>query len=841
MKTPAYCATAVMKHLTLSRAVLCLAFLAPMLRAQEEHEGADFLRRRKAWFEEQRAYPNAEVNWEAIARARRLVTERTGLMGIASIASAVSGSWVPMGPSGFFGVGYWDSGPQVDAGRVDAIALHPTRSGTMFVASPYGGIWSTTTAGASWTPLFDSQCTLQMSTVKIDPVNPNLVYAAAAYSSGASGCSLMRSTDGGATFANYNGNLGFAAYSGGFINEFYIDAASAGTTSSTTMLFNFSRSGIYRSTNSGATWSHPLTYGYVSSIVGLPGKPGVLFAGVADYANTSSNLSGLYRSQDNGLTWTQLPAGSTDFTSAGRFQLAVSPAQPNTVWVIAASKSSTFMSISRYDDSAGQLTALAAAGIDLSSGGRTQFGAQGTYDLDIKLDPGNAQRVYIAGVRAFRSNDGGATFAPMGTEIHCDWHMIVVDPRNPLQLYAATDGGVYSSNDGGDHWVSRNAGLSIAMYYPGISQHPTDPNVVLGGLQDNGSLLANGTSIYNAVMGGDGGFAAINYLSPATLWTTCQWSRTSGPCIQRRVPAGLGFSYPNVSTGINAADRAQFIPPLIMDPVTPTTLYFGTMRLYRTVNDGVLWTPLSGDLTKGTGSIKSIAVAPSDPLTIYVGTSDGNVQVTRDGGVTFTLSATGLPNRAITDFAVDRADPTRAVITVSGTGAAHVFLTTNAGQSWNSVSGNLLDMPVSAVVMIDDGPNHFFVGTDAGAFETTDGGLSWTSTPSGLPNVVVNDLSYNPVSRQLVVATYGRGLFSYSLASPTAVLRGDVNRDGVVNAFDALLIQQALLGLQLPLGFTSMPHGDTNCNGKLEVADALITLRAAVGLTTAGACVGTNR
>ena len=608
------------------------------------------------------------------------------------------------------------------------------------------------------------------------------------------------------------------------------------------MLFSFGYSGIYRSTTSGSSWTHvpTLSFGYVTSIVGLPGKPGVVFAGVADYVTTASARSGLYRSADNGLTWTQVSNGSLDFTSGGRFQLAVSAAQPNTVWVIAATKSSNFHSISTYDDNTGQLTQLSAAGIDLSTGGRTHFGSQGTYDLDIKVDPTNAQRIYIAGVRAFRSSDGGATFAPMATEIHCDWHTIVVDPRNPRQLYAGTDGGVYASNDAGDHWVSRNSGLSISMYYPGISQHPTDVNVVLGGLQDNGTLLANGTALYNAVMGGDGGYAAINYASPTTLWSTCQWS-TSGPCIQRRVPLGVGFSYRNVTTGIAATDRAQFIPPLIMDPVTPTTLYFGTMRLYRTVNDGVLWTPLSGDLTKGSGSIKSIAVAPSDPLTIYVGTSDGYVQVTRDGGVTFTLSASGLPNRAITSLAVDRANPTRALVTVSGSGATHVFLTTNAGLAWTSVNGNLLDMPVNAVVMIDDGPNHFFVGADAGVFETTDGGLTWSNTPSGLPNAVVHDLSYNPTTKQLVVATWGRGLFSFSLANAAAVLRGDVNRDGVVNAFDALLIQQALLGLQLPTGMTSLPHGDTNCNGKLEAADVLITLRAAVGLTTAGACVGTIR
>jgi photosystem II stability/assembly factor-like uncharacterized protein len=804
---------------------------------QDEHEGAEFQRRRQAWFEDQRAYPNALPDWETILRNRVLLAQNRGPMA-SSVFGAASGSWLPLGPSGFYGLGYWDSGPQLDAGRVDAIALHPSVSGKMLIASPNGGIWGSSTAGATWSALTDNLCTLQMAKVRYDPVNPSLVYAAASYSSGAAGCAIFRSFDGGSTWSNFNGNLNFTAFNGGFINEFYIDPASAGSQTSTTVMFTFSTAGIYRSTNSGTTWTHPFTYGRINSIVALPSKPGVLFAGVADYATPTSVRSGLYRSSDNGNTWTQLTTSAIDFSSTGRIQLAVSPADPNSVWLIAGSKQADFQAVGKWDDVASQLTKLAANGVDLTSGGRTHFGSQATYDLDIVVDPTDAKRIYMAGVRAFRSLDGGATFAPMATEIHCDWHVITLDPRNPRQLYVGTDGGVFTSPDGGDTWISRNAGLVISMYYPGISQHPTDANVVLGGLQDNGTLLANGTSIYSGLSpGGDGGYTAINYQTPTTIWTTCQW----GPCIRRRTLVGNTFTYPNVATGLVSSDRASFIPPLRMDPVTPTTLYFATMRLYKTTNDGLLWTPITLDLTKGSGYISALAIAPSDPMTIYVGTNDGNVQVSRDGGTTFVLSTVGLPNRSVTAFAIDASNPARAIVTFSGSTAQHVFITTTAGQTWTSASGNLVDMPVNAVVMIDDGPNHFFIGTDAAGFETTDGGLTWNSSPAGMPNVVVHDLSYNPTTKQLVAATYGRGLFTYSLDNPAAVLRGDVNKDGVVNAFDALLIQQGLLGLQLPAGLASLPRGDSNCNNRLDAADVLAVLRAAVGLTTAGACVGTVR
>ena len=814
---------------------------APRAARAQEWEGVDFQRRRAEWFERERAFPNESVNWELMMQNRVLAAQRRGFVSVLPLASAVTGSWVPLGPGGFYGVGYWDSAPQLDAGRIDAIAPSPSGNGTLLIASPQGGVWKSVTGGTSWIPTFDNQCTLQMSTLRFDPVNPNIVYAAASYASGAAGCAIFRSTDGGSTWANWNGGLNFTAYAGGFVNEFFIDPLSAGTTTSTVLMFNYYRYGIYRSTNSGQSWTHPLANGYVTSIVALPGSPGVVFAGLADYTTTSSTLSGLYRSADNGVTWTQVAGGPASWTSAGRFQLATSAAQPGSVWVIASNKSSNFLSVSRYDDGAGAWTTLPTSGIDLSQNGRTHFGTQGTYDLVVNVDPTNASRMYIAGVRAFRSVDGGTTWTAMGTEIHCDWHTLVIDPQNPKKLYAGTDGGIYVSNDGGDTWVSRNFGLMVSMYYPGVSQHPTDATINIGGLQDNNTLLSDGTSVSAAAAGtGDGGYTAFNYQNPNVIWLESYWN--SGPNIIKRTRNANGtisFTFPGA--GIASSDRALFMPPLVMDPVTPTTVYFGTQRLYRTTNDGLSFTALSGDLTAGSGAIRTIAVAPTDALTVYVGTTDGYVQVTRDGGVTFSLRTSGLPLRSISHITVDRTDPTRAIATLSGQGAAHVYLTTNAGVTWTSINGNLPDMPANASVVIDDSPNHIFVGTDVGVWETTDGGLSWTATPGGLPSVIVNDLNYNPTTKQLLAATFGRGLFKFSLANPAAVLRGDVNRDGAVNAADALLIQQALLGNSLPTTTPPLPNGDANCNGSLDAADALAVLRYAVGLSTTGACVGTSR
>jgi photosystem II stability/assembly factor-like uncharacterized protein len=808
------------------RAVVAAAFLVAAWPAGAQvsgFEGADFQRRREEYLEGPRAFPSGVSPDEAVFRARLAMKAQGGLSRL-SIGGAASASWQPVGPGGFFmgDNGFFGSSPQTDAGRVDYISLHPTIRGTMLLASPQGGVWRTQSDGDSWAPLTDNECTLRMAATRFDPVNPSIVYAATAASSGVALCGMLRSIDGGNSWTTING--GFSSFTGGN-RDIYIDPVTAGNATTTVLVAN--GGGVLRTTNSGTQWNIALS-GSAHSIVALPNQPGTLFTGI--FSNTPS-LSGLYRSTDNGATWTQLSSGTIDLATGARFQLAVSSADPNKVWMLVGGKDSKLLALTRWDEATQQMTRLAASGVDVGS--RGTFGKQATYDLVVAVDPLDAGIVYAGGVRMYRSTDGGASFRQMAGEVHCDWHYLVIDPSDPKRLYAGTDGGIFISRDGGNNWVSRNNGLAISMIYPGISQHPADRWQITAGLQDNGTIVSNGTPIWRGLTGGDGGYTAINPVTPSVIWTEAQWTPNVGPAIYRSGASRIA--------GIVGTDRGLFIPPLVMDPMTPSKLYFATHRLYRTTDDGTSWLPISADLTRGTGTIFSLAVAPSDTMTIYVTTNDGNVQVSRDHGATFTLSVTGLPLRAFPRVVVDATNASRALVVASGTGSGHVFLTADAGTTWTNVSGNLPDVPATAAAMVDDGPNHFFVGNDLGVFETTDAGVTWSRSPGGLPNVQVRDLSYNAATRQLVAATHGRGMFTYLLSTPVAVLRGDVNRDGKVDAFDALLIQTALLGGALSGGLTPLPHGDTNCNGTLEAADLLITLRAAVGLTSAGACVGLTK
>ena len=784
---------------------------------KEDIEGRD------EWFWAQRTYPFAERPYTKMAELYNVLRMRPSLFSASAAAAPLTGSWRPIGPNGL-----WVA--LLETGRIAAIVPATKPGGPMYVGTASGGVWRSTDYGVTWTPLTDRECGLTTGAMALDPINPTIVYAATGEGNGGlSGCGVLRSGDGGNTWTTGVTGLRSTAGAGGPFLSLIVDPATAGSASSSILLGAtlFSNAGIVRSVNSGASWTPVLNTGPASSIIAHPTKPGTFYAG--NRVTTPASSRGVYRSNDVGLTWSPLPAPPVDVNSIGRVEVAMSKAAPGIVWALIGDRNTGgFLGLFKYDEATSTWTQLAADGVT------TSFGGQQTYDLVLAVDPVNPQRIYIAGVGAFRSLDGGATFKRMAVDVHVDWHVIVLDPNDPTILWAGTDGGVYLSTDGGDSWSSRSAGLAITQFYPGIAVHPQGTRIS-GGSQDNGTHVFTGTPFWDAFIGGDGGYTAINYANPNIHWGETQWSGSTVGNLFRQ--DGVGAAQRR-STGISLTDRAQFIPPLVMDPVNPSKLYFGTFRLYQTTNEGVSWTALGGDLSNGTGTITSISVSPADTMTIYVGTSDGRALVSRDGGVAFT-AATGLPNRFVTRVMAHPTDPLRALITVSGFGTGHVFETTTAFVGpVHDVTGNLIDAPANVAIYMPT-VGAIVAGTDVGIFQSVDNGISWTAGPTGMPNVIVYDLVFQPAIGLLVAGTYGRGMFAFDVGAQ-ASLRGDVNGDGKIDASDALLIQQALVGA-LASSTTIYPRGDANCNGSIDAADVVLVLRAAVGLPTTGACVGTSK
>ncbi|MBI3569275.1 MAG: hypothetical protein HY084_13835 [Gemmatimonadetes bacterium] len=713
-------------------------------------QGEDDPRARSDYFEQQRAYPFPRI--PAGARYRALQSMRLRNLTMPSALASPMGAWQSMGPAPIAGN---------NSGRVAAIAVHPTNPQIIYAGGAQGGVWKTTNGGASWTPLGDAQCSLAIGSITIDPVNPNIVYAGTGEENFSQdsyyGCGILRTTDGGATWTTLGQGTFQTSNGGARIAKILIDPATAGTTSAT--LYAATTFGLYKSVDGGNFWSQVLNkgYSYVTDVV-MPGTPGnPIFAASAGPFTNAAN--GVYESGDGGITWA-LVGGGLPTTNVGRIAIAVSPLNKNIMWVSVENPSSgNLTGLYRTGDGGVTWAKVGASGVSCS--------AQCWYAMVVTASPTDTNTVYFSGLSLYRSVDGGASFSDVALPVHVDHHALSFDPTTPTTMYAGTDGGVFKSADQGSTWSSLNTNLSITQFYGGFSLHPTS-GAMLGGAQDNGTLEYTGSSTWGWVLGGDGGFTAINPDNPTIGYAETQWSAFSGYSgPRRRTTPGAGFALAN--SGIGLGDNALFIPPLVLDPAHSSYLYFGTSKLYRTRNGGDSWSTFGTGMFVRGGNVSAIGVAQSDTNTVYVGSNQGDIAVTTDGGATW-RAITGLPSRYITSITVNRANPAIAYVTVSGFGTGHVWRTTNTGSSWTDLSANLPNIPVNGFALVPGG--EFDIGTDLGVFRSSDDGASWSVASTGLPNVAVYDVVYNLTTKTLAAATHGRGAWTVSLTptlTPTQV------------------------------------------------------------------------
>ncbi len=769
---------------------------------------------RMQFLEQQRAYPFQEVPAGALQVARHQAELRWPIAFQANrpvpLAAAETG-WRGLGPAPI---------ADRDAGRLSTIAIDPRDPDVIYIGAAQGGVWKTVDGGQSWQPLTDDQCSLAMGSLLLDPVNPDIVYAGTGelHFSGDSyyGCGILRSTDGGQTWERLGASVFDTNTGGARISKILLDPGTAGSTT-TVRLFAATSFGFFRSVDGGTTWTATLQ-GAVTDLIMDPGNANLLYAAVGFPQTQVEN--GIYRSTDGGVTWTRL-GGGLPTQDVGRIALALAPSNPQ---ILFAAVQDGF----NNGGSDGQLL-----GIWKSTNGGTAWtklaatnascGFQCWYDLVIAVHPTNPDLVYFGGVDFYRSFDGGQTFANIRSGMHVDQHAIAFHPTNPDILFVGNDGGIFRSNSGGIGWTTLNTNLAITQFYAGVSLHPTNPDVIMGGTQDNGTLEYTGIPNWLQVLGGDGGFTAIDPLAPGTVYAEFQWQSGSSFSGPRRRTQGQGF-FQLKTVGIDVNDRALFIPPLVMDPADPNVLYFGTYRLYRTANRADQWSAISPDLTNG-GAISAIAPAPSSPQTVYVGTSDGRLQVTTNGGGNWALRNSGLPDRYVTDIAVDAFDAQRAIATVSGFGSGHVFRTTNGGAQWTDISANLPDVPVNAVFAHPSFAGDIYVGTDLGVFRSRDDGASWQPFNDGFPNVAVFDLAYNDGTGQLIAATHGRGIFAIQPSSISSVA---VSPDALT--FNAVgdtsrVTAVALDGSGAPLPDANFSWASLNADVATVDATGLVTAR----------------
>lgn len=737
---------------------------------EQELPGLDYLEA-YLFYVEERAFPNDEPDWEAWDRAGRHRDQMPAWNQGEAGVQGLTGTWSFLGPTNldtpyriYYGL------PPLN-GRINGVAYHPTDPNTFYIVGAQGGVWKTTNGGTNYTPLSDRWEVMAASSVAVDPTNPNTIYVGTGdYPGSRPYCmGVMKSTDGGASWVNQ----GRAQFGNRAINKIVLDPANPQIVIVTTGRGAGGNGFVWRSTDGGSTWNSVININasWSDLTVGVPSGVGVR----SIYAVGGDSAGGkIYRSQNQGASWTPLSSPVTG--NQGGMCVAASIVDPNTIYLLTPSSQKIWKSINS-----------GASWTDVSVGfvnGSSNYNwSQGTYDsfLACSKTPANIDVVYVGLIDVVQSVTGGASWQSVGgptyvnsSVLHNDQHCIAINPLNANQALVGGDGGIFRLNytpaTNTWSWNYLSANLGVTQFYR-MAAHPTNPNILIGGTQDNATPVCGGTlSNWDNQGGGDGGFCEINPSNPARQFAEAQYLAMYRTTNSWSSSSSIGPSY--------GSDNVAFIAPFALDPNNPNLLYAGTNYLYRYTDSSNTWANRLGATILTSGTVRSISVAPGDSNRIYTGGSDGRVMMTTNAGTSWTQIDTGSPGlavRSVTSISVNPTNSSDILVTLSGTGSGHVYRCSNtlAGtRVWQNLSGSgataLPDTPANAVARDKTYPQTmWYLATDVGVFATGDAGATWynATAPLGLPNTQVNDIKAVNGTNRLVAATYGRGMWSITMSN----------------------------------------------------------------------------
>ncbi|MGE0480810.1 MAG: hypothetical protein AB7Q17_10110 [Phycisphaerae bacterium] len=734
---------------------------------------------------------------------------------IASLGAvaAAAADWQELGPAPVANVQY--------AGRVSAVVASPANANRYYAAGADGGVWRSDDAGVSWTPLTDHLPTTAIGALALDPANENVIYAGTGEAHYANhsrfGLGLYRSTDAGASWQH----LGEADFAGRCIstivvspadsNVVYAAVARAGGFPELAAAKGHPQGngpvGVFRSLDRGETWTQ-LVQGLpnlaATDLVIDPTQPGVLYAAIGHIFGDTDN--GIYRTADGGDSWTKLTTG-LPVDVVGRISLALAPTQPARLVALLTRPADAFGGGAStrgvyLSDNAGATWSLLPFPADLQA-------TYGWYLSVVHFSPTDSNTVFVGGLNLLRYDLVAPTFTIV-TPPHVDVHALAFDAAG--RLLCGNDGGVHRSADLGNSWIARNNRLGTTQFYAGVSPHPLDTGGYLGGLQDNGTVRRRSdTGLWSQIFGGDGGWTQIDANNPARFFLCFQGTGN----LYRTLDDGGMIN--SAASGIVDTDRNCFHPPFLIDPVVSNRMLYGTQRVYRSLTGANAWSLLSGDLTGGTGAIQALAIAPSNTNVTYAATNDGRVLRSDNGGGQFQTVATDVPGwpRVTREIIVHPHEPLTVYLAVGAFNVDQVRRSRDGGANWESLDGDLPDMPVNVLAIDARAPlAMLYAGAEAGVYRSIDDGRTWRRFGAGLPNACVVDLVLEPARARLTAATQGRGLWSVAIDLP-----GDLNGDGIVDNFD---IDAFVLALVDPVAFaTQYPNVDPIAAGDFDGDGAL--------------------
>jgi photosystem II stability/assembly factor-like uncharacterized protein len=714
------------------------------------------------------------------AQARIDAARRLDEMTAAQISAGASTAlWIPQGPSptlsgggaGAAGNSGASSGQYHWGAWTSSMAVDPSDANTVLIGNPGSGVWKTTDGGATWSAKSDSAPALGIGAIAIAPSSPNVVYAGTG--SWWDGVGVLKSTDKGetwqllpSTFSGLGGPSEF--WSAGFI--FYamaVSPADPNVVLAGAWYGTQNRAGIYRSADGGATWKQVFSGGRGSSIVWDPGSPQTVYAAIGEYYWPANN--GIYKSVDGGLTWRSSSNGidSSLFPQSQSTVLTICSSEPTVLYASVPGLNGGTLGVFKTVDGATNWTKIPAP--------------QASRAFLVGVHPQDPNTVIVGDVTLYRSRDGGQTWDNITAGVNGTWtfgdYRAFSFSGDGSQLYIGSDGGVFKTSDARAarvSWAPMNDTLDTVLFYPSspASIHPTDANFALAGAQDLGILLYAGGRAWTQVHGCDGGTTLIDFVNPVNTYGSC-----NGISMFKSTQGGAAGSWQLAINGIDTSDVAGFIPPIAMDPHNSQRLFYGTYRLYQSLDGASTWAPISGDVSNGCyDGISSIAVSPADSSFVYLGSRCGSVYVSTNSSAKAPIWSgrrSGLPNRDLTSVVADPTAPPVAYVTFSGFSfgsdkQGHVFKTTNAGVSWNDISGNLPNIPANHLAINHDvdGSDILYLATDVGVFSTSDGGLTWNALSNGLPHAYVEGLLFHHPSRTLRALTLGRGMWDLTVPLP---------------------------------------------------------------------------
>lgn len=679
-------------------------------------------------------------------------------------------------------------GPAEMSGRITSIDAVASSTRILYVGTAGGGVWKSTNAGTTFSPVFDKYCQ-SIGWLAIDQKNPETVWVGTGESnmrnSVGVGCGLYKSTDGGSNWRH----LGFD--SSEHISKVIINPTNSDIVyvSVPGPLWSDSKArGLYKTTDGGKTWKKIL---YTDAKTGCadvaldPKNPEVVYASMWEFRRTPYSFnsggkgSALYKSTDGGKTWKKIQKGIEE-GELGRMCIAISPTETNKVFLVAESKSSAM-----YGSTDG--------GENWEKKSATENVTWRPFYFSLLVvDPTDSKRIYRPGLEFCFSDDGGESWKQASFEggwVHSDHHALWINPNNSSHLILGTDGGCYQSLNKGVSWTMFK-NLPVSQFYH-VAYDMQTPYYVYGGLQDNGSWYAPTASVGGIEnkdwtnCGGGDGFWVQPDRSDSNI---CYSESQGGDVIRFNKKTNESKDIKPYPLAGEPKLRFNWNTPIMTSPTNKNTLYVGAQYLYRSKNKGQTWERISPDLTtndkkkqeqeKSGGlsvdnsgaenhcTVFTIADSPLDENIIWVGTDDGNVQVTKDGGKTWAKvnsSITGMPAGTwVSSIDASKYEKNTAFATFDGHATGdmkpHVYKTTDLGKTWKSITTADVKGFAHKVKQDIKNENLLFIGTEFGLFASFDAGKNWIQYKANVPPCAVRDIAIHPVTNDLILATHGRGI-----------------------------------------------------------------------------------